>query len=158
MDAEKKQEFTRRISQSNRSGLVVVLYDILETYMEDARMAHEAGDYEAFKAAIRKSDKVLVELSEALNFQYGLAGQLYALYNYARRALMRCIVQNNCQGIEDARKTLNPLRAAFEKVAQQDTSEPLMRNTQQVYAGMTYGKATINESFQEPETSRGFFA
>lgn len=158
MDADKKQEFTRRISQSNRSGLVVLQYEILEAYMEDAVHAHEAGDYEAFKAAVHNGDRVLVELSETLNFRYGLAGQLYSLYNYARRMLMQCIVRNNCQGVEDARKALKPLHAAFEKVAEQDTSEPLMCNTQQVYAGITYGKENINESFQEPDTSRGFFA
>ena len=44
------------------------------------------------------------------------------------------------------------------EVAKQDTSEPLMHNTQQVYAGMTYGKEQLNENFQESDTSRGFFA
>ena len=48
MDAEKKQEFTRRISQSNRSELVVIQYEILDTYLADAQTAHEEGDYEAF--------------------------------------------------------------------------------------------------------------
>lgn len=33
-----------------------------------------------------------------------------------------------------------------------------MQNTQQVYAGMTYGKNDLTETFQMPETSRGFFA
>lgn len=158
MDAEKKQEFTRRITQSNRSGLVVVQYDILYAYMEDAKAAHEAGDYEGFKAAVRKGDRVLTELSETLNFQYTLSGQLYSLYSFARRALMQCIVKNSCQGMEDAKKALDPLRTAFVQVAAQDTSEPLMQNTQQVYAGITYGKQNLQESFQEPETSRGFFA
>lgn len=158
MDAEKKQEFTRRISQSNRSGLVVVQYDILYAYMEEAKAAHDAGDYEGFKTAVRKGDRVLVELSETLNFRYALSGQLYSLYSFARRALMQCMVKNSCQGIEDAKKALDPLRSRFVQVAAQDTSEPLMQNTQQVYAGITYGKQNLQESFQEPDTSRGFFA
>lgn len=158
MDAEKKQEFTRRIAQSNRSGLIVIQFEMTETYMEDAKAALDADDYDAFKTAIHNADRVLAELSETLNFKYALAGELYALYNFARRSLMLCIVRKNCQGIEDARRVLVPLRKAFEKVAAQDTSEPLMQNTQQVYAGMTYGKEDLNESFQEPETSRGFFA
>lgn len=158
MDAEKKREFTRRISQSNRSELVVIQYEIFYAYMEDAVAAHETGDYEGFRAAIRKGDRVLAELSDTLDFQYELAGQLYALYDFAKRALMQCIVKKDCQGIEDAKKALDPLYTAFVQVAAQDTSEPLMRNTQQVYAGMTYGKQNLKESFQEPETSRGFFA
>ena len=158
MDAEKKQEFTRRISQSNRSGLVVIMYEILEEYLTDAEKAHEEGKYEEFKEAIHHGDRVLLELSEILNFTYGLATQLYALYNFSRRALMMSIVKNDTQGILDTRRVLAPLHTAFEKVAEGDTSEPLMHNTQQVYAGMTYGKENLTESFQELDTSRGFFA
>lgn len=158
MDAEKKQEFTRRISVSNRSGLVVIMYDILQEYLEEAKRAHEQTDYEAFKTAIRNGDKVLAELSDVLDFKYELSAQLYPLYTFARRSLMMSIVKNDMKGIEDAKKALAPLHTAFEKIAQADTSEPLMRNTQQVYAGITYGKENLKESFQEPETSRGFFA
>lgn len=158
MDAEKKQEFTRRISQSNRSGLVLVMYDMLYEYLEEAQGAHKMGDYEGFKKACRQADRVVAELVEALDFTYPLAGQLYALYTFIRKSLMLGIVKNDMQGICDAKRVLNPLHSAFEKVAEQDKSEPLMRNTQQVYAGITYGKENLKESFQEPDISRGFFA
>lgn len=158
MDAEKKKEFTRRISQSNRSGLIVVMYDMLYTYIEEAAQEYASENYEAFKEAVRHADRVAAELSEALDFRYGLAGQLYPLYTFLRKSLMMCIVKNNIDGLKEAKRVLNPLYAAFEKVAAQDESEPLMQNTQQVYAGMTYGKETLKESYQEPDTSRGFFA
>lgn len=158
MDTEKKQDFTRRISQSNRSGLVVVMYDILETYLDEAEQNHAKGDYEQFKQALRNGDRVLVELSESLNFAYHLAAELYPLYTFARKALMKSIIKNDTTGISAAKRVLKPLHAAFEQVAGGDSSEPLMRNTQQIYAGMTYGKENLKESIQEPETSRGFFA
>ena len=34
---------------------------------------------------------------------------------------------------------------SFEQVAKQDTSGAVMANTQQIYAGLTYGKGTLNE-------------
>ena len=37
MDSEKRKAYTTRISQANRSGLVVVMYDIFFTYLDDAR-------------------------------------------------------------------------------------------------------------------------
>ena len=37
MKKEQIVDFTRRISQANRSGLVVVMYDIFFTYLDDAR-------------------------------------------------------------------------------------------------------------------------
>ena len=36
MTQEQKQEFTRRISQENHSGLILVLCDIFHTYGMDA--------------------------------------------------------------------------------------------------------------------------
>ena len=158
MDAEKKQEFIRRISQSNRSGLVIILYDMLYTYMEEAESEHAARNYDAFKDAVRNADQVVAELAGTLDFTYVLSGQLYPLYTFLRKSLMMSVVKNSTQGISDAKRVLMPLYTAFEKVAEQDTSEPLMRNTQQVYAGMTYGNENLIESFQEPDTPRGFFA
>lgn len=42
MKKEQIVDFTRRISQANRSGLVVVMYDIFFTYLNDARAAYDA--------------------------------------------------------------------------------------------------------------------
>ena len=42
MTQEQKQEFTRRISQENHSGLILVLCDIFHTYGMDAMAAYEA--------------------------------------------------------------------------------------------------------------------
>ena len=38
----------------------------------------------------------------------------------------------------------------------EDPSAPLMRNTQQIYAGYTYGKNDLVETYQDFDTSRGF--
>ena len=59
--------------------------------------------------------------------------------------------------IEAAEKILKSLYSAFTKAAESDTSGPLMRNTQQVYAGMTYGKCSVNENLMDTNTQRGFF-
>ena len=58
--------------------------------------------------------------------------------------------------IDEAEKILKRLYTSFCEVAKSDTSGPLMRNTQQVYAGMTYGRTTLNESYME-DSHRGFF-
>ena len=118
----------------------------------------KAKDFTAYKEAVRKADSVIGELQAALNFQYELSTQLYPLYSYCRRELMRGMYQQNGDGIAHAKRVLSGLYQAFCEVAKQDTSEPLMHNTQQVYAGMTYGKEQLNENFQESDTSRGFFA
>ena len=48
MTQEQKQEFTRRISQENHTGLILVLCDIFHTYGNDAIAAYEADDTTAY--------------------------------------------------------------------------------------------------------------
>ncbi|OYO98714.1 flagellar protein FliS, partial [Lachnotalea glycerini] len=45
---------------------------------------------------------------------------------------------------------------AFTEVAKKDDSPVLMGNTQQVYAGLTYGKGSLTESFSNQGSNRGF--
>ena len=49
MDNELKQDLTRRLSQCNRGGLILVMYDIYFAYSDDAKKALEMGDDQAFK-------------------------------------------------------------------------------------------------------------
>lgn len=87
MQKEKIQEFTRRVSQDNRTSLIVTMYDIMLTYLDEAKAALEAEDREGFKAGLRHADRVLVQLQDSLNFKYSPADTLYALYVYCREEL-----------------------------------------------------------------------
>ena len=51
---------------------------------------------------------------------------------------------------------LKELKKSYEKVASQDTSAPLMKNTQAVYAGLTYGKGSLNVDLADQGADRGF--
>ncbi len=155
MQREKIQEFTRRISQDNRSSLIVTMYDIMLTYLEEAKAALEAEDVDGFKVALRHADRVLIQLQDSLNFKYSPADTLDALYVYCREELALAMAKQDSIGIGHAQTVLGNLREGFFEAAAKDKSEPLMHNTEQVYAGITYGKNNLNESFQS-EASRGF--
>jgi flagellar protein FliS len=58
----------------------------------------------------------------------------------------------------DAERVMRGLYTSFEEVAKRDKSEPLMHNTQQVFAGMTYGRTSLNENLSEADSNRGFLA
>jgi flagellar protein fliS len=132
------------------------MYDIMLTYLDEAKAALEAEDREGFKAGLRHADRVLVQLQDSLNFKYSPADTLYALYVYCREELALAMAKQDLTGIGHAQTVLCGLRGGFAEAAAKDTSEPLMHNTEQVYAGITYGKNNLNESFQS-EASRGFF-
>lgn len=156
MENSLKQEFTRRLSQCNSGEMIVIMYDIVFTYMDEAKEAHEKNSYEEYKNAVRKSQSAIDTLIGALNFKYEIAKELHKLYIYSKNCLAKAIYQNRTEGIEEAEKILKRLYASFCEVAKSDTSGPLMRNTQQVYAGMTYGRTTLNENCYE-DSHRGFF-
>ena len=156
MDNSLKKEFTRRLSQCNNGEMIVIMYDIVFAYMEEAKEAYTMNSYEDYKMAIKKSQGAIDTLIGALNFKYPIAKDLHKLYVYAKNCLAKAIYQNRTDGIEEAEKVLKRLYASFCEVAKKDTSGPLMRNTQKVYAGMTYGRNTLNENYIE-DSHRGFF-
>lgn len=158
MDASKKQEFTRRISNSNRGGMIVVIYDIFFTYVDEAREYWDKQEYEAFKDALRKAQRTVAQLRDGLDFRYPIAKELYPLYRFAQEQIAACFYRNSLDGLDAAQKVLRNLYAGFVEAAKQDSSEPLMKHTQQVVAGMTYQKGSLTETFQDSDSSRGFFA
>lgn len=158
MKQDQIQSFTRRISQSNRSGLVVVTYEIILTYLNDALECLADDDYEAFCSAVKCAQRGVDTLQRSLDFSYGISKNLYALYVFAQEALAKAIIKKDAAEIKAAQMVLMNLHTAFREAAKQDHSNPLMQNTQQVYAGITYGRNDLTETFQDPEASRGFFA
>ena len=156
MNNEQRKDFTRRLSQCNPGEMIVIIYDILFVYLEDVKEAWESNPADR-KRCVRNAQRVLDELVGSLNFSYDLSQQLYALYVFCKNELSRTLYQGNLDGLLEAEKILKRLYGSLREVARQDKSAPLMSNTQQVYAGMTYGRATLNENYTENAT-RGFFA
>ena len=147
MKKEQIVDFTRRISQANRSGLVVVMYDIFFTYLNDARVAYDAADWNAYKEALRRAQ---------LNFSYDMAKNLYSIYVFCRDSIAKSLYKRDLADAEDACRLMKKLYDGFLHAAEQDHSEPLMKNTQQVYAGYTYGRDNLVETCQDSDSSRGF--
>ncbi len=156
MERSLKQEFTRRLSQCNKGELIIITYDILFAYMNEAKKAFEENNYEAYKKAIKKAQASIDTLNNSLNYQYELSRDLHQLYVYTKNALAKAIYQNRLDGLEEAEKILKSLYVSFCEAVKTDTSGPLMSNTQQVYAGITYGRMDLNENFID-DNHRGFF-
>lgn len=158
MTRELKQQYTLRISQANKSQMVVILYEMLLIYIEEARIAHEQGDKAGFKGGIRKARGCVKELMESLHFAYEPARNLLQLYLYVSQELTRADVHNRTEELDNIRQIIEKLHAAYEEISRQDTSDSVMANTQTVYAGLTYGKNNLTENLADQGSSRGFRA
>ena len=158
MEKEQITDFTRRIVQSNRSELTVINYEIIFAYLADAKTAHEKEQWDEFKNALRKAENSITELINTLNFSYEISKNLFQIYVFCKDELAVSMYKRSTEQIEDAERLLKKLYQGFLEAAKTDTSEPLMKNTQQVYAGYTYGKTDLVENYKELDKSRGFFA
>ena len=156
MQKEQIQEFTSKITLSNRSGLTVVTYEILFAYLADAKSALKEERFEDYKQVIRQAQKCISELMVTLNFSYELAAELYRVYAYAKELLAKALYKRSEAEIDECENLMRMLYTSFVEVAKTDDSAPLMKNTEQVYAGYTYGRSDVNSS-SDANPSRGFF-
>ena len=148
-----------RISQANRSGIIVILYEIFFTYMDDAKEALcGKKDHDAANEALRNASQVLEHLKNVLDFKYDIAKELFPLYVFGQKEIAKVMVYADAARIDGIVDFLRPLQEAFVEVAKQDASETLMKNTEKVVAGYTYGRNDINAMSADISGSRGFLA
>ena len=92
----------------------------------------------------------------SLHMEYEIASVLRGLYYFYKRELTTAAVQMKKELVPPVMQMIGELKESYEKIAKQDTSAPLMENTQTVYAGLTYGKDSLNINLSDQGTSRGF--
>ncbi len=138
MTPEKKQEYTRRITQANRTGIIVITYEIAYGYIEDARKSLKEGNEEEYAAELKQAERSVVQLLTALNFRYSLSYHLMRIYNYINECIRNAAWKKDISYLDEPQKILKKLMLSFMKVAESDDSLPLMQNTDEVYAGLTY--------------------
>lgn len=155
MTKELIKTFQYRITQATASQLVVILYDLADRYLEDAC---ESDEEVQIRDNIYMSGKVIDQLISGLDMQYEVSANLFVIYNHIKRTLISASVSLDKAELKRIRGLLKKLRTSFYEVSKQDTSEPLMKNTQTVYSGLTYSKGGISNETQTDNNiqNRGF--
>lgn len=158
MTTEEKQTFTRRITQANRTQLVVIVYEMLLVYLEDAQKAFQMEDKTAFKENIHMARECIGQMRTSLNFQYELSRNLFSIYCFADRELANDMYRYKTDNLDVIQMIFTKLHDAYYQISDQDKSAPLMDNIQSVYAGLTYSRTDLNESLMNNSAMRGFQA
>ena len=156
MTKEMKQIFTRRITQANRTQLVVILYDMILTYLKDAATAQEIGCEQEFKKDMQCARNCISELRGSLDFNYDLARNLFAIYAFADRELAHDMRGISAEQLVQITGMIQKMRDAYHTISKEDQSQPLMENAQDVYAGFTYNRTDVNESLSQYGGARGY--
>lgn len=159
MNKDMIQAFTARVTQASRSELIVILYEMILSEITEAKKAYEIGDLTTFDKGLKKSHKYINELIVALDYNYSVSYDLLSLYLYVNKRIVTAIMKKRPDSLESAVSVLNKLLIGFEGVSKADASGPVMRNTHQLYAGLTYGRGKLNEIDIDPNNrNRGFIA
>lgn len=159
MEKGRLQEFTFRVTQASRTELIVIMYDVILSDTKEARRVLSDGDTVGYERELKHAGRFMNELMGALDYQYDISYELLSLYSFVNKTLVRACVSRDVSLLDAADDVIRGLRASFYEVSKQDTEGPVMRNTEQVYAGLTYGKNSLNESLLDPNgTKRGFMA
>ena len=146
MDKERLQEYATRVSQANRSELVVIIYELTLDSIAESKKLLEAGDVEAARSETGRARGLITELMASLDMQYGISHYLRQLYIFAYHELCHAVAERKPELYDHATDIFKALLPSFKEVAKQDTSEAVMQNTQQIFAGLTYGKGSLNET------------
>ena len=158
MNTDTKQTFTRRITQANKTQLVVIVYEMLLVYLEDAMNSYREDRKEEFKENLRMARECIGQMRTSLNFDYALSRNLFAIYCFADRELAKDIYSYKTENLDVIKTIFTKLHDAYYVVSQKDDSAPLMDNIQTVYAGLTYTKSDLNEDFLNYDAKRGYLA
>lgn len=156
MTKECKQQFTLRITQASKTDLIVILYEMILIYLEDAEKALAKEKVVEFRESLRKARGCLGELLASLNLDYELAARLLSLYLFCNRELTKADIRKDAEPLTYIRNVISQLKDAYQEIAKQDTSGPVMQNSQTVYAGLTYGKNSLSEELADQGANRGF--
>jgi flagellar protein FliS len=155
MSNEKKQEFTLKITQANKTQLIVILYEMALIYMDEAKDAFSANERQEFRQAVARTRGCINELMASLHFEYELAIRMLELYMFVHKELARAEVRVNTEHIDNAAKIISELLKSYRELSRRDDSLPVMENAQIVFTGLTYDRKQTLDSLTN-NTNRGF--
>lgn len=148
-----KKEFTLKITQANATELIVILYDMIQAYMKEADEFWACENKEEYVRSLQKIRNCIGELMDSLDLQYEMARNMYSLYVFFLKELVKA--EKDISSVKGFQPMIESLRNAYNTVALENKTGPLMQNTQTVYAGLTYGKKDVNVNLEQL-SNRGF--
>ena len=154
MKNELKKDFALRISQANITGMIIISYEMIDTYIEDAKDNFE--DRAVCKSNIDLAGRCIDEMIANLHFEYEIAKDLKQLYVYMKKRLRDAYYDSDINALLEVKKLIGQLHDSYLKIKDEDNSESIMQNTQVVTAGMTYGKNQILEEQTANIENRGY--
>lgn len=136
-----------------------MIYEAAIASMKEGKKALCDQKIEEARKELERARGMLDELMRSLDMQYSISHYLRQLYIFAYRELCQSVALRQPERVDHAMDILEQLLPSFKEVAKQDDREAVMQNVQSIYAGLTYGPGSLNETTAMGNgTNRGFEA
>jgi len=139
MTNEELKTFMLKISQANKSGLVILSYEIMINYIESAAEELYNKKYEEFHFNLKKARHFLMDLSSNLDLKYPISSELMSIYIFINKWIIAADSRKDMKDYKRIIKIIDDLRESFIKISETDTSKPELNQSMEVHAGITYG-------------------
>lgn len=156
MTREKIQDFTLRVSNANKTEMIVILYDIAKTYIKDALEALDNDAKASFRVEVNRVRDTIGELICSVNTSTELGLNLLRLYIFCNGELTKAFMDYDKSPLYHVLSIINKLSEAYEELSKKDTSGPIMEHAEAVYQGFTYNRSLKQENVSGADANRGF--
>lgn len=108
-----------QIETATPERLIVMLYEGAIKFLHLAAQALENRQWETSNRNILRVEAILLELMNVLDMELGeeLAQNLYNLYDYMYRTLVRANIEHKAEAVREVIGLLENLRSAWDEVA-----------------------------------------
>lgn len=109
---------TNQVMTAPPKKLVIMLYDGAIKNLKLAEIALEENDIAQKNTCLKKAQDIITELMTTLNYEAGgdIAKNLYQLYDYMLRRLIRANIDKDVEPIKEVIKYLEELRDAWSQI------------------------------------------
>jgi flagellar protein FliS len=135
----------RGILNATPQELLIVSYELCIANLEKALYMPKS---EVF---LKKAQAIVNQLICVLDFRYEISKDLYYIYEYVSRQLLKCLINFDKALIEDCRGILCALLASWKEAVKKRPYLPKA----DVFVGLTYNKTQLCE-YIDQDSSSGF--
>ena len=154
------EDYVARIANASPAQLVVINYEIVIDYLTLAMNGLiKKEDMKEIDMTLTKARQFLNELRTSLNMEYTVSKYLMRIYLYVDKEICYCLANRNTTHIENAIKAMSSLLESWYELEKQEKEKaPVMENSQQLYAGLTYNRSGELSEYVDIDKNRGYKA
>ena len=146
MTDEQMNAYKMRITQAGIAEMTLIMLEMEMQWMEEALMAYDKKEMSVFLDCVSKAQSTQVELMNVLNMENPVAVEVYSVFVFINKQLIRSKIKQEPLDLERCKGLLEKYHKSFKEIAKTDTAGPVMQQSEKVYAGLTYGTGGLVEN------------